>query len=113
MGSADITGAINSSISEDNKIVHTSNGQTILFNINTLTEKTIGGIYPNHSYISKDGKSIVSAQDVGLCLYDEEGFPNGLLLENIEGERYFHKIPAFPPSSNTVVYAQSKSPEYY
>jgi len=112
LGSADLGGAIFSSISDDNKIIHTSNGQTILFNINTLTEKTIGGIYPNHSYISNDGKSIVSAQDVGLCLYDEDGFPNELLLENIEGERYFHRV-AFSPSSNTIVYIQSKSPEYY
>jgi hypothetical protein len=112
LGSADITGAINSSISDDNKIMHTSNGQSILFNINTLSEKTIGGIYPNHSYISKDGQSIVSAQDVGLCLYDEEGFSSELLLENIEGERYFHRV-CFSPTSNTIVYIQSKSPEYY
>jgi hypothetical protein len=112
LGSADLGGAVFSSISDDNKIVHTSNDQTIIFNINTLSENAIGGIYPNHSYISNDGKSIVSAQDVGLCLYDEEGFPNGLLLENIEGERYFHRV-AFSPSSNTIVYVQSKSKEYY
>jgi hypothetical protein len=112
LGSASINGALFSSISNDNKIVHTSFGQTILFDINSLTEKTIGGIYPNHSYISNDGKSIISAQDVGLCLYDGEGFTNKVLLENIEGERYFHKV-AFSPSSNTIVYVQSKSPEYY
>jgi hypothetical protein len=112
LGSAGITGAINSSISDDNKIMHTSNGRSILFNINTLTEKTIGGFYPNHSYISKDGQSIVSAQDVGLCLYNEEGFSSELLLENIEGERYFHRV-CFSPTSNTIVYIQSKSPEYF
>ena len=112
LGSADLKGALSSSISNDNKIIHTSNGKTILFNINTLTEKIVRGIYPNHSYISNDGKSIISAQDVGLCLYDGEGLSSIILLENIKDKRYFHKV-AFSPSSNTIVYVQSKSPEYY
>ena len=112
LGSTDISGAILSSISDDNKIIHTSNGQSILFNINTLTEKNIGGPYPQHSAISKDGNSIVSAQDWGLVIYDGAGNPQNTLLEVINSERYFHRV-SFSPTSNTIVYAQSKSKKYF
>lgn len=112
LGSADLGGAIFSSISDDNKIVHTSNGQTILFNIGNLTEKSIGGAYPQHSAISKDGNNIISAQEWGLVIFDSDGNPQNGILEVINGERYFHRV-AFSPSSNTVVYVQSKSKEYY
>lgn len=112
LGSASRKGAIYSSISDDNKIVHTSYERTILFDINNLTEKIIGGYHPNHSCISKDGKYVISALGWCLCLYDAEGEPLNGLLEVITGERYFHKV-AISPSSNKIVYIQSKSPEFY
>lgn len=112
LGSASFNGAINSSISDNNKIVHTSFSRTIIFDINTLNEKIIGYNKPQHSSISKDGNFIIEANDWSLYLYNGQGSTIKPLLEIINGERYFHKV-AFSPSSNKIVYVQSKSPEYY
>ena len=112
LGSGSRTGAIFSSISNNDKIVHTTSGKSVLFDLNTLTETVFGGIDPHHSYISKDGNYIISAQDWSLHLYDGNGQAIKPLLENVRCERYFHKV-AFSPNSSKVVYVQSKSPDFY
>jgi hypothetical protein len=112
LGSASLNGAINSSISDNDKIVHTSFSRTIIFDINTLNEKIIGYNNPQHSCISKNGNFIIEANDWSLYLYDGQGNTIKPLLEIVNGERYFHKV-AISPSSNKIVYIQSKSPEYY
>ncbi len=112
LGSASLNGVIYSSISNNDKIVHTSFNRTILFDINTLTEKTLSYSKPQHACISKDGNFIVSALDWSLYLYDGQGNTIKPLLEVVNGETYFHKV-AFSPSSNQIIYVQSKSPEYY
>lgn len=112
LGGGDRTGAIFSSISNNNKIVHISSGSSILFDLNTLTETVFGGHNAKHSYISKAGNYIISAQDWSLYLYDGYGQAIKPLLGNVKDERYFHKV-AFSPNSNKVLYVQSKSPDYY
>jgi len=99
-----------SSISDDNKIVHTTLRNVILLDLNDMSEKVLKSP-ANFAKISKDGSTIVYSNDFGAYLIDPLGQNwRGIMDTNVSG-KFAHDV-AINSDGSKIVYVECEVPRF-
>ena len=84
------------------------NGEVILIDIDEGTEKAFG-YKINFAQISKDGKTIVSADDKFVYLTNPNSGVRNTLVSLYGSDNYIHQV-SLSPSSGKIIYVESIVP---
>ncbi len=107
LGSCSFLGAYYSSFSDD-KIVHTLDGEVILIELSTATEKVLD-YNINFANISNDGETIVYADDKFVYLKNLNDGTRKTIINLYGSDKYIHQV-SLSPNSGKIIYVESIVP---